>query len=110
VIRRVAGDGDATAYGRHLKNVSAVLLTHDREGGARGVDDAVKACVHDGLKVFGAHLLEGGKLAVSGVIDEDVEAPEGVEGGLDSGFGRGFVAHFEGDGFYSRAVLCCQRR
>src|SRR6266850_2287281 len=66
VIRRISGTGDAATDRRDLKDVTAPLLAHHRDGGACRVHHAVKACVHDGLEVFRTHLLEWRKLSISG--------------------------------------------
>jgi len=43
-----------------------------------GVHHAVKACVHDGLEILGTHLLERRKLPITGIVDQNIQTPEGV--------------------------------
>src|SRR6266850_809708 len=69
VIRRIAGNREATTDRGHLKDVTALLSAHYGDAGARCVHHAVKAGVHDGLEVLRTHLLERRKLPVAGIVD-----------------------------------------
>src|SRR4029077_1528663 len=69
VIWRIAGNPEATADRRHLKDVTALLLAHHRHGGTRGVHDPVKARVHDGLEILRTYLLERCNLSVTSIVD-----------------------------------------
>src|SRR6266850_2261502 len=72
VIRRIAGNREATTDRGHLKDVTAFLLAHHWYSGARCVNGAVKACVHDSLEVFRTHLLERRKLSITGIVDQHI--------------------------------------
>src|SRR5258706_380173 len=78
VIWRISAVCNAATHRRHLKYVTALLLAHYRYGGARCVNHAVEARVHNRLEVLSAHLLERRNLPISGVIDEYVQTPERV--------------------------------
>src|SRR6267143_3093793 len=108
VIGRIAGNREATTDRRHLKDVTAFLLTHHRHGGACCVHHAVKACVHDRLEVLRTHLLEGRKLPIACVIHQNVQPPECVHRQLHGGLCGGLIAHFQPDGLHPLAVLCHQ--
>src|SRR6202011_4116747 len=105
VIRRIARNSVATADRRHLKDVAAFLLTHPRHRGACCLHHAVKACVHDRLEVVRTHLLERRKLPITGIVNQDVQPPEGVHRQLHGGFCCGLIAHFQAEGLPPLAVL-----
>ena len=105
MIRRIARDRVAATDRRHLKDVTAFLLTHHRHSGARGVHHAVKACVHDRLEVLRTHLLERRKLPIACVIHQNVQPPECIHCQPHGRFCSGFVAHFQFHGFHPLAVL-----
>src|SRR5467141_3855039 len=109
VIRRVARNRVAATDRRHLKYVTAFLLTHHWHCGARGVHHAVKACVHDCLEVLRTHLLERRKLPIACVIHQNVQPPECIHCQLHGRFCGGFVAHFQFHGLHPLAVLRYQR-
>ena len=79
VVLRIAGNRQTAPDGRHLKDIAALLPAHHRDGGAGGVHNAVKASIHHCLEVFRAHLLERRNLSVTGIIDEDIQPPEGLD-------------------------------
>src|SRR5258707_8503526 len=110
VIRRIARNGEAATDRRHLKDVTAFLLTHHRHRGACCVHYAVKACVHDRLEVLRTHLLEGRKLPIACVIHQNVQPPKGVHRQLHGGLCGDLIAHFQPDGLHPLAVLCPQGR
>src|SRR5476649_2764431 len=64
VIWRIAAVRDAAAHRGHLKDVTALLLAHYRQGGPRRVNHAVEAGVDDRLEVLRAHLLERRNLSI----------------------------------------------
>src|SRR5260370_6727548 len=97
VVRRIARNGVAATDRRHLKDVTALLLTHHRHRGACCVHYAVKACVHDRLEVLRTHLLERRKLPITGIVDEHIQPPEGVYRPLHGGFCGSLIAHFHPD-------------
>src|SRR6266404_5124164 len=110
VIRRIAGNRVAATDRRHLKDVTALLLTHHWDSSACCVHHTVKACVHDRLEVFRTHLLERRKLPKTGIVDQNVQPPEGVHPQLHGSLCCCLIAHFQPDGLHPRAVLRHQRR
>src|SRR5258708_4586305 len=76
VIRRVAGNREATTDRRHLKDVTAFLLAHHWYSGARCVNGAVKACVHDSPEVFRTHLLQPPKLSITRIFPPNIPSPK----------------------------------
>src|SRR6266852_4115421 len=105
VVRRIARNGVAATDRRYLKDVTAFLLTHHRHRGACCVHYAVKACVHDRLEVLRTHLLERRKLPITGIVDQNVEPPEGVHRQLHGGLCCCLIAHFQPDGLPPLALL-----
>src|SRR6266446_10668149 len=110
VIRRIARNRVAATDRRHLKDVTAFLLTHHRHRGARCVHHAVKACVHDRLEVLRTHLLERRKLPITGIVNEHIQPSESVHRQLHRGLCCGLFAHFQRNGLHALAVLRHQRR
>src|SRR6266404_6011905 len=110
VIRRIAGNRVAATDRRHLKDVTALLLTHHWDSSACCVHHTVKACVHDSSEVLRTHLLERRKLPKSGIVDQNVQPPEGVHRQLHGSLCCCLIAHFQPDGLHPRAVLRHQRR
>src|ERR1700682_3602885 len=105
VIRRIARNRVATTDRRHLKDVTAFLLTHHRDRGACCVHHAIKACVHDRLEVLRTHLLEGRKLSITGIVDQHVQPPEGVHRQLHGGLCCSLIAHFQRHRLHPSDVL-----
>src|ERR1700731_920913 len=110
VIRRVAGNPEATADRRHLKDVTALLLAHHRSGGTGGVHHPAKARVHDGLEILRTHLLERCNLPVTSIVDEHVQTPEALHRQLHGCLCGGLIAHFQPGGLHPLAVLRHQGR
>src|SRR5258705_1676933 len=109
VIRRIARNRVTATDRRHLKDVTALLLTHHGHSGARGVHHAVKACVHDRLEVVRTHLLERCKLSIACVIHQNVQPPECIHCQLHGSFCGGFVPHFHVQGLPPLAISRHQR-
>src|SRR6266853_6926505 len=110
VIRRIARNRVAATDRRHLKDVTALLLAHHWDSSACCVHHTVKACVHDSSEVFRTHLLERRKLPKTGIVDQNVQPPEGVHRQLHGSLCCCLIAHFQPDGLHPRAVLRHQRR
>src|SRR6267154_559038 len=110
VIRRIAGNRVAATDRRHLKDVTALPLTHHWDSSACCVHHTVKACVHDSSEVLRTHLLERRKLPKTGIVDQNVQPPEGVHRQLHGSLCCCLIAHFQPDGLHPRAVLRHQRR
>src|SRR6266436_3985970 len=110
VIRRISGNREATTDRGHLKDVTAFLLPHHWDSSACCVHHTVKACVHDSSEVLRTHLLERRKLPKSGIVDQNVQPPEGVHRQLHGSLCCCLIAHFQPDGLHPRAVLRHQRR
>src|SRR6266481_150514 len=109
VIRRITRNREATTDRRHLKDVTAFLVTHNWHGGARCVHHAVKACVHDGLEILRAHLLEWRKLPITVIVDHNIQSTEGVDRQLHGCLCRYLIAHFQRNGLHPLAILRHQR-
>src|SRR5882762_8952104 len=105
VIRRIAGNREATTDRRHLKDVTALLLAHYWHGGACCVHHAVKACVHDSPEILRAHLLERRKLPITSIVDQHIQPPEGVHRQSHCCLCCGLIAHFQRNELHSLAVL-----
>src|ERR1700730_5828969 len=105
VIRRIAGNREATTDRGNLKDMTALLLTHHWHGGARGVHHAVKACVHDRLKVLCTHLLKRRKLPITGIVDQNIQPTEGVHRQLHGCLCRSLITYFQCDGLLALAGL-----
>lgn len=80
VVRRVAGNRDASANRRNLQDPAALLPTHQRNGSSRRVNQSVKASVNHSLEVARGHLLERRELPISGIIHQHVKPSESVHG------------------------------
>src|SRR6266850_3866266 len=105
VIRRIARNRVAATDRRHLKDVTAFLLTHHRHRCACCVHHTVKACVHDRLEVLRTHLLERRKLSIPGIVDQNVQTPEAFHRQLHGCLCGGLITHFQPDGLHPLAVL-----
>src|SRR6202040_3293112 len=110
VIWRIAAVRDAATDRRHLKDVTAPLLAHYRYSGARRVNHAVEARVHDRLEVLCAYLLEWRNQPIARIVDQHIHPPEGVHRYLYGSLCRGLVAHFERNGLHPLTVLRHERR
>src|SRR5882762_5047836 len=109
VIRRIAAYCETAADRRHLKDVTALLLAHYRDGGTCGVHHPVKACVHDGLEILRTHLLEGRNLPITSIVDQHVQTPEAVHRQLHGCLCGGLIAYFQRNGLHTLAILRRQR-
>ena len=70
--------------GRH-DDPTAALVVHVRPGGVGDVDRATQVRVENGIVVHGLRLLEGPVTDDAGVVDDDVDLPEGGERRLHDG-------------------------
>src|SRR6267378_2463967 len=109
VIWRIADNREATTDRRHLKDVTALLLAHHWYSGARCVNDAVEACVHDSLEVLRTHLLEWRELPITGIVDQHIQPSESVHRQLHGCLCGGLITHFQRNGLHPLAVLRHQR-
>jgi hypothetical protein len=74
---------DAAADRGDLEEVARALLAQDREHGLGHVDHAVEVGVDLRLEVVERDVLDGGEVAVAGVVDHDVQAAERGDRFLD---------------------------
>jgi len=72
---------------RDRDDVPGVLAAHHGQDGARDVHRADEGCRQLPLHLLWSEFLEEAGVEVAGVVDEDVDASEGVDRGLDRGFG-----------------------
>src|SRR5258706_2255046 len=78
MIRRIAGNREATTDRRHLEDVTALLLAHHWHGGTCGIHHAIEAGVDDSLEVLRTHLLERCKLPITRNAYTNIESSEGI--------------------------------
>ena len=62
-------------------------------GGARDAEDAVQVDVDLGVELLVGQILSGAEASRSGVVDDDVEAAEGLQSGVDDAVDAGRIAH-----------------
>src|SRR5262249_23558549 len=78
VIRRRAGSGKAPTHGGDLHDCSVTLRAHDRQRGARQIDDAIEDGIDQCLEIRRTGFLKGPNVAVAGVVDQNIKAPEAL--------------------------------
>nr|WP_037583141.1 hypothetical protein [Stigmatella aurantiaca] len=93
-----------------MEDVPTALRAHDRKRCAREVDHAVEAGVDQCLELLRADLLERTHVAIASVVHEDVQPPEGIEGGPNGGGSLGFLADIEPPGPDSCAMALHEPR
>jgi hypothetical protein len=98
LVRTEAGRRVASAHGGDLDDVAGALLAQDGQRGAADVDHAPEVRLDLRAEVLVGEVLDRVDVRVARVVDEHVEAPESVDGGLDRGIGLRAVGHVEGDG------------
>src|SRR5207248_1728261 len=84
-IRAATDRTDAPAYGRELQDPARLLTSHYGDGSLRKVYHAKKIGLDLGAKVLNGCVLDRGKVPVTSVVDQHVEATECVNRQLDSG-------------------------
>ena len=88
---------DHAGHGADVDDVTRALPAHDRQHGAGEVRHAIEVGGELPLDVGCGHLLEIAEEAVARVIDQDVDAPEASNGGVDRSSGLGCVGDIEFD-------------
>ena len=92
--------------GRRVDDAAVALLPHEHVGRLRHVERALEVHVDDGLEQLGGHVVEGLVPQDAGVVDDDVDGAERVDGGLHDGlaaFGGGDAVGV-GDGLAAQVV------
>jgi hypothetical protein len=69
----------------HVDDAAAAALDEVREGGVRAVEDAAEVGGDDLLPLLDGHAADGAVAVDAGVVDEDVEPAELLDGRLDQG-------------------------
>ena len=90
--RSAAKSGDA----RNVNNFSAALGDHGFADGLGKKKCAGEVGLDDFVPVLQAHFFDGRAPGGSGIVDEDVDAAEGGEGGVDDGVNVGGIFHVAG--------------
>jgi hypothetical protein len=85
-----------------VDDAAKALIAHEREGGARDGVGALDVNVVNEIPVTVGHAVEGDVAQNAGVVDDDVDAPKGVDGSLHD---FGAVQHRVVVG-HSRAAQC----
>ena len=92
------GEGLVGEARAHIQDVAPLLLHHVRQGVvARDVGGA-DVDPHHQVEAFGRRLQDGLQPDGAGVVDQNVEAAELLDGALDQSADGFFVAHVGGDG------------
>ena len=76
---------------------AGALLAQDRQRGPSDVDDTEEVGLDLGAEVGLGGVLDRGHVRVPGVVHQDVQAPERLDGGVDGPPRRGRVGHVQGD-------------
>lgn len=89
------GAGDDSCGGGDGHDVPGALGSHDGEHGAGDVEWSEEVGLHLCSVLEGGDFFEESGLKVAGVVDQDVDVPEGVDAGLDGLDARGLVGDVE---------------
>src|SRR5436305_601367 len=85
--------GDEAEYGRDVDDASTSLSTHLRQDSVRHADDAEDVDVKEPLSLYDRVLLRSTSRANTGVVDQDVEAPEPLDYPLNHAGHRPVTGH-----------------
>ena len=96
---------DASADGRELDEVTRALLAQHRQCRLRDVDDAEEVRLDLRPEDVVRHVFDRCIDAVTGIVDDDVEAAKSFDGKLDGRPCRRGIGYVEGTGAHARTVL-----
>jgi len=99
-VREQVRDGDLAANGGDVDDAAAGFVERGeqvRERSLDGVEGGEEVGLHGAVVGVGGLVFEGADLDDSGVVDEEVDAAEGTDGGFDETCGLGLVGEVAGD-------------
>ncbi len=84
------------------------MTSHHRDSRLGQVHDAKEIGLKLGAEVLNGRVLDRGKVPIAGVVDQHIEAAEGVNGQLDGRNRRTLIGYIQRDGAHVVAVTLNQ--
>src|SRR4051794_18222165 len=107
-VRAATDRADASSHGRELEDPARSLTSHHRDSRLGQVHDPKEIGLNLGAEVLNGRVLDCGKVPIAGVVDQHIEAAEGVNSQLDGRDRCTLLGDIQRDGAHVVAVTLNQ--